>query len=160
MPVLYVIWRKLSYTCISFLFPGLSKAAMNRRYGPLQLCLNTLAWSAIGLVWFEVKAFNWCATLFVCHFMSRALATHHEPLNEPLTWLECCEFCFWKRSSAFFFFDALHNPWQQSNAEAFSLPSRPSRATRPQFNQFEWHSGVTRGSVPLFSFLFYTAITT
>lgn len=39
----------------------------------------------------------------------------------------------------------------------FRLPSSPSRATRSQFNQFEQRSGVMRGFVPLFYFLFFNS---
>lgn len=88
------------------------------------------------------------------HFMSCALATH-QWATKWAVFLDGLLRILLLETFQCIFFNALHNPWQPRNAEVFSLPSSPSRATRPQFNQFEWHSGVTRGSLLLLYFLFF-----
>lgn len=126
---------------------------MSRRYGDLHLCVNTAAWSDLKLRPLIVAPLGLSQT-----FMSRALATHQwvtkwavflDGLNFASGTVPVC--FFW------FFFDALHNPWQQSSTEVFSIPSSPSRATRPQFNQFKWRCGVMRALCRSFISFFYSS---
>lgn len=92
-----LMWIKL-YLCLffSFLSPELSKVAMSRRYGDLHLCVITLAWCDCKLKLFSAAPLGLSQTFMPC-----ALATHQR-FTKWAVFLDGLNFCFWKRSRAFF----------------------------------------------------------